>query len=95
MNLIDLVCKELKTNDNRLSLPFIDSIADKSKVEYFKLTENTRVCVMILPTGHELVGVAQVLDAVNDVEELGNTVALGNAKDQLWKLCGTIAKLYV
>lgn len=43
--------------------------------------------------GHEVLGLAQVLDSANDVEEIGNAVALANAKNSLWPVIGSIAKV--
>ena len=95
MNLEQMIKDCLDRNENKLTPQFIDEIAYLSKAVHSHPTENTRICVLILPTGHELVGVAQVLDVANDVESIGQSVAFGNAKEQLWKLCGTIAKLYI
>ena len=35
------------------------------------------------------------INSANDVEELGNKVAYDNAVNELWAVCGTIAKLYI
>ena len=48
-----------------------------------------------MPTGHEVIGIAQVLDAKNDNEDIGNTVALTRAKNELWPLLGSIAKVLI
>ena len=52
-------------------------------------------CTITLPTGHEVVGIAQVLDAKNDNENIGNLAALSKAKNELWPLLGTIAKVLI
>ena len=54
-----------------------------------------RICIITVPSGHEVLGVAQVLDINNDVESLGNSVALQNATNELWRTLGSIAKCYV
>ena len=95
MNLQQLIIEELSSNFNKISSTFINSIVSQSTIQYFQLTPNMRVCVIILPTGHEVLGKAQVLDVANDVEEIGNKVALTNATIELWALVGTIAKLHV
>ena len=95
MNLQQLINEELSSNSNKLSPDFILDIFNQSKLSYTQLSPNTRVCLLTLPAGHEIVGIAQVLDAANDVEAIGNQVAMSNATEQLWKLCGTIAKLKV
>ena len=95
MNLQQLIIDELSSNSNRISPTFINSIVSQSTIQYFQLTPNMRVCVITLPTGHEVLGKAQVLDVANDVEEIGNKVALTNATNELWMLVGTIAKLCI
>lgn len=89
------IFNELVENNNKLSKAFIDSIASTASVNYSRPTPNMRICVLTLPTGHEILGKAQVLDESNDIEELGNQVAYNNAVNELWSLCGTIAKLYI
>lgn len=95
MNLQQLIIEELSSNSNRISPTFINSIVSQSTIQYFQLTPNMRVCVITLPTGHEVLGKAQVLDVANDVEEIGNKIALTNATNELWMLVGTIAKLCI
>jgi len=93
--LVQAIEEELRVNDNKLSFDFIKAVSDKSEGKYFKLTDNTRICVLKLPTGHEVVGYARVLDKDNDVASKGNEVALDNATNELWSLLGTIAKLFI
>lgn len=95
MNLQQFIIDELSSNSNRISPTFINSIVSQSTIQYFQLTPNMRVCVITLPTGHEVLGKAQVLDVANDVEEIGNRVALTNATNELWALVGAIAKLHI
>ena len=54
-----------------------------------------RLCIITLSTGHEVLGKAQVLSAANDIEQIGNQVALTNATNEIWTLVGSIAKLHV
>jgi hypothetical protein len=89
------IAEHIQRNNNRITPSFIDTVAESAEVIHLHPTANTRICMLKLPSGHELVGIAQVLDADNDVETIGQSVAYGNAKEQLWKLCGTIAKLYI
>ena len=86
---------ELQANNGKLSYLFIKSVADSATLLYLHPTPNMRLCILTLPTGHEVLGKAQVLDSANDVEELGNKVAYDNAVNELWAVCGTIAKLYL
>ena len=95
MNLQQLIIDELEMNSNKISPTFINNIVAQSNVQYFHLTPNMRVCVITLPTGHEVLGKAQVLDTANDVETIGNSVALTNATNEIWTLVGSIAKLHV
>jgi len=95
MSLLKSIEHELDRNGGKLSPKFIDTIANNSlnKVTHHQMTPNTRVCVVTLYSGHELVGYAQVLDAENDVELIGQEVAYKNAIEQLWSVCGNIAKV--
>lgn len=95
MNLQQLIIDELEENLNKISPVFIDNIVAKSTVQYLHPTPNMRLCIITLPTGHEVLGKAQVLDAANDVETIGNSVALTNATNEIWTLVGSIAKLHV
>lgn len=89
------IFKELLENNDKLSKPFIDRLAESAEITYLQPTSNMRLCVLKLPTGHEVLGKAQVLDELNDDETIGNKVAYTNAVNELWALCGTIAKLYI
>ena len=95
MNLLEMLRNELLETGGKISPRFIDELANHSqtKVTHCQVTPNTRVCVVTLPTGHDLVGYAQVLDAKNDVELIGQEVAYKNAIENLWAVCGSIAKI--
>lgn len=95
MNLQQSIIDELAENSNKISSLFINNIVAQSSIQYLKPTPNMRLCIITLPTGHEVLGKAQVLDALNDVEQLGNNVALTNATNEIWALVGSIAKLHV
>lgn len=95
MNILDQVQDCLKQNDNKLSYPFIKELAEAGTTTYLQPTPSMRMCVIKLESGHEVYGVAQVLDPANDVEEIGNEVAYTNAVNELWKTIGSIAKVYV
>lgn len=95
MNLLTMIRDELQKSGGKLSYVFIESIANHpdNKITHVQPTPNTRVCVVTLPTGHDLVGYGQVLDAKNDIELIGQGVAYDNAIEQLWSVCGNIAKI--
>lgn len=95
MNLQQSIIDELAENSNKISPTFINNIVAQSSIQYLKPTHNMRLCIITLPTGHEVLGKAQVLDASNDVEQIGNSVALTNATNEIWALVGSIAKLHV
>ena len=95
MNLQQSIIDELAGNSNKISPTFINNIVAQSSIQYLKPTPNMRLCIITLPTGHEVLGKAQVLDASNDVEQIGNNVALTNATNEIWALVGSIAKLHV
>jgi len=42
-----------------------------------------------------LVGYAQVLDPANDVESVGQEIAYKKTIEQLWSVCGVIAKTII
>ena len=89
--LYDTVARAIANNGGKLPYEFIKEQVAKAAVTYTQLTPNMRVCLIRLTSGHEVIGVAQVLDAANDVEEIGNSVALQNATNELWKVFGAIA----
>lgn len=95
MGFIEDLKDALETNGGRIPLAFIESHLNHSdtKVTHAQLTPNTRVCVITLITGHDLVGYAQVLDADNDVELIGQEIAYNNAKETIWAVFGSIAKV--
>ena len=94
-HLVQSLQQELTKTGNRITPAFIDSVLQASTITYHQLTPNMRVCVIKTPTGHEVLGLAQVLDSANDVEEIGNAVALANAKNNLWPVVGSIAKVLI
>ena len=81
----------LDANDGRIPYSFIDDEIATSEIIYLHPTKNMRLCIIRLQSGHEVIGVAQVLTAANDVEVIGNSVALQNATNELWKVFGSIA----
>lgn len=94
-DLQQMIIDELAENSNKISPKFVNNLVVMSAVQYLHPTPNMRLCIITLPTGHEVLGKAQVLDASNDVEEIGNNVALTNATNEIWTLVGSIAKLHV
>ena len=90
--MIEQVREELKSNKGKLSFPFISRLAEEGTITYLHPTQNMRLCIITLKSGHEVLGVAQVLDASNDVEEIGNNIAYSNAVNEVWKVIGAIAK---
>jgi pimeloyl-CoA synthetase len=89
--LADNIKANLEANNGRISCDFIKNLAENAEVIYLHPTPRTRICVMTIYSGHEVVGYARVLDPKNDVEEIGNRVAFENAKNELWNVCGSIA----
>jgi len=83
---------EVDSNCGKISYAFIEAQVAKSVVHHQQLTPNMRVCVITLQSGHEVIGVAQVLDAINDAEEMGQKIAKDRAIDELWKVFGAMAK---
>ena len=94
-SLIQSLKEELTKTENKISPNFVESVVAISTIKYHHLTPAMRACTITLPTGHEVVGIAQVLDAKNDIEGIGNAVALTRAKNELWPLLGSIAKVLI
>jgi len=90
--LVDSISADLRENNGKISQGFIDNLADNAEKIYLHPTPSMRICVLRIYSGHETVGVAQVLDPKNDNEEIGNKVAYNNAKNELWSVVGSIAK---
>lgn len=89
---VDEIREELAINSNKLSYEFIEKIANEAKAEY-SIVNGVTFCVLELPCGHKVTGEALVLDEDNFVEEIGKEVAFKEAKDKLWNVAGTIAKV--
>ena len=92
---LNKIKSKIESNNGKLSFPFIMSVAESAQVTHIQPTPNMRLCILTLPSGHEVLGKAQVLDSVNDVKEIGEKVAYDNAVNELWSVCGSIAKLYI
>ncbi len=93
MDFISGLIANIKDNDGKIGFEFITKYADRAEHIYLQPTANMRLCVLKLETGHEVIGVAQVLDSKNDVESTGNKIAYNNAVNELWKTFGAIAKV--
>ena len=91
MSLYTDVKTHVKSNAGKISVDFINEQVSAGTTTFAQLSPNMRVCLIRLKSGHEVLGVAQVLDASNDNEIIGNEVAYTNAKEQLWKVFGAIA----
>jgi len=87
----DAIKANLDSNGGRISPDFIDNLAANAEYVWLHPTPRTRLCVMTIYSGHEIVGKSQVLDPKNDVKTIGEEVAFNDAKNQLWQLCGNIA----
>jgi len=87
----DAIKLNLDSNGGKISPDFIDNLAANAEYVWLHPTLRTRLCIMTIYSGHEIVGKAQVLDADNDVKTIGEEVAFNDAKEQLWQICGSIA----
>ena len=58
------------------------------KVEYQKLGRKMTVALVTMTNGHEIVGKAGCVDPDNYKQEIGEKIALEDAKDQIWPLLG-------
>ena len=59
-------------------------------VIYAKLGKKITVCHLTLWDGFEVIGYAGVVDEKLFNEEIGNSIALANAKDRVWQHMGSI-----
>ncbi len=92
---IEMLKKELEQNNGRISQKFVNKFLNhpSTTITHIQPTPNTRVCVITLTTGHDLVGYAQVVDSKNDVELIGKEIAYKNASKEIWSVFGSIAKI--
>jgi hypothetical protein len=58
------------------------------KEEYVKLGTKMTACLLTLRNGHEVVGIAGVVDASTYDIEIGSPIAREKAVDQVWGLMG-------
>jgi len=87
----DNIKANMAENNGKISFDFIENLAENAKIDFIQATSRTRICVLTIYSGHEVVGIAQVLDPANDVAEIGNKIAYERARDELWSVCGNIA----
>jgi len=94
MDIIKNLIEELKNNNGKISQDFTTKVLNHEKtiVTHQQLTPNTRVCVITLASGHDLVGFSQVLDSKNDIAEIGMKIAEERASNEIWGVLGSIAK---
>ena len=90
--LIDRIETNLAQNGGKLSYEFTRDILSEATATHHQMTPNTRVCVITLESGHDLVGFAQVLNAENDIREMGEEIAYNRAAEKIWEVLGAIAK---
>ena len=94
MNILaDNLKLDMEANHGKISYGFIKNLAEFGEVKYLHPTPNMRLCIITIYSGHEVLGMAQVLDAKNDIEKIGNEVAYDRAVDELWSVCGSVAKV--
>jgi len=94
MRLIKKIEKELRENGNKISSKFVEEIGNEAEKIFFH-TKHSVVCVLVLKSGHEVIGYGQVLDVKNFNIEIGKRIAEQNAREKLWEIVGAIAKLYI
>lgn len=67
---------------------YLDNLIADSDFVSIKMGQKTTVVHLTLPNGFELVGTSACVDPVNYDQEIGEQIALGRIKDQLWLLEG-------
>ncbi len=91
--IVERLAQELDSNGGRISSQFLlnEVERDDTKITFEHLTDNMRVCIIRLESGHEVIGKAQVLNKDNDNPAVGNEVAYTNAVNELWTVFGNVA----
>lgn len=92
--LLTSIVEELENNNDKISPEFINNLYESAD-KVFNYDRGVTTCVLILPSGHKVVGYAMVLNELNNDSEIGRKVAGDNAKEKLWEVVGAIAKLYI
>lgn len=74
----------------RISPSDINAVIESES--YHKLTDVLTVCVLTLKNGFTVTGESACASPENFDEEIGNGIALSNAKDKIWMLEGYLLK---
>jgi hypothetical protein len=90
--LLEEIEDELRANSGKMSSKFRLNYANSCHCEYSKVGR-VRFCVLTTTNGDLLIGKAMVLDAVNDIEEIGNKRAREDAVSQIGSFLGGLAKM--
>lgn len=72
--------------NNRVTLDDVNNFIIKE--EYVKLGTKMTACVLTLKNGHEVVGIAGVIDAKTYDLSIGSTISKNKAVDKVWALLG-------
>jgi hypothetical protein len=70
----------------------IDKLISQSEVQYFRIFDTGTIAAVRLPNGFKLVGQSACVDPDNYDADMGNKIALEDAKRQLWALEGYLLK---
>lgn len=73
---------------NKITAEHLDTLINKSKVLFTKLTDKMTHCVITLPCGFQVTGESACVDPANYDQTLGEAYALEKAKSKLWELEG-------
>lgn len=70
----------------------LDKLIADSKIEYIRVFETSTIAAVRLPNGYTLIGHSACVDPALYNKEIGEKIALENAKQQLWALEGYVLK---
>lgn len=79
------------SNSYRVTIDMIEQLIVKE--EYHKLGTKMTACVITLDNGHEVVGIAGVVDPYKYDKEIGSKYAREKAIEKLWPLLGYVMQI--
>ena len=90
---IEKAINDKNLNAPRLTPEYIENIF-QSSVWQFHIFEGSQltVCCLTLPNGFTVTGESACASPENFNQEIGETIALNNAKDKIWLLEGYLLK---
>ena len=86
---VEQLIQETGATAPRVTPGDLDQVMAESRVQYHIFPDTTvTVCCVTLPNGFNVVGKSAAVSPENFNKEVGEVVALNNARSQLWELLG-------